>query len=122
MRTRAAALLSVTVAMVGCASINPFEYTGNTILRERQAIVCWAKFGAAREASSCEDEPAKSSVKECVVELRKAASLFTGEEHKRSMLSQCMLEKGWQKIYLEGVTLAVVRYNYSFKPTADAAA
>ena len=100
MITRCALMLGFALAMAGCASTNPFNYTAGKLLDERHAKVCWSSVVTTANGRPCADEQAQASLDRCVNELEHAASPFTPEAEKREMLFDCMFDKGWQKTYV----------------------
>jgi hypothetical protein len=80
---------------------------------------CWAPADAKAERTSCKPEqPATSSLSECIKKLRHEVTLFTTEEVATQKLTGCMSAKGWQLIWIDGAMLFGERHNYSLKRTA----
>ena len=100
MMNRLVQMLGFALAMAGCASTNPFQYTASKLLDERHARVCWSSVATTGHGRPCADEQAQASLDQCVIKLEHAASSFTAEAEKREMLFECMFENGWQKTYV----------------------
>jgi hypothetical protein len=94
----------LTLAVAGCASLNPYPQAGAHMLEKPHGKFCWVPKGSPifGHRENCANDQASPSLKKCLDKLERNSHWYSPSDEAEGNILQCMNDEGWGRSLIEG--------------------